>query len=112
MPLPKGTGGKRDLPHIPYGACVAKTTPSDKPGLSVQEHCGHVGAVAEALLHRLPDAAKRLIPDDVISLVALHDIGKVSPGFQKRPSRVVSPDLWSHHSSSVMLADLSPYPEL
>ena len=87
MALPKGTRREGDHPHIPYGACVAKTTPSGQPGLSVQEHCGHVGAVAKALLHRLPEAAKRLIPNDVISLVALHDIGKVSPGFQKRIQR-------------------------
>ena len=112
MALPKGITSKKSVSHIPYSACVAKTTPSGSLGLSVQEHCEHVGTVAKALVQRLPEAAKRLIPNDVITLVALHDIGKVSPGFQKRPSRVVSPDLWSHHSSSVMLADLSPYPEL
>jgi CRISPR-associated endonuclease Cas3-HD len=70
---------------------VAKTTPSGQPGLSVQEHCEHVGAVAKALHQRLPDATKRQIPNDVISLVALHDIGKVSPGFQKKILRD-SPD--------------------
>jgi len=92
MALPKGITSKKSVSHIPYSACVAKTTPSGSLGLSVQEHCEHVGTVAKALVQRLPEAAKRLIPNDVITLVALHDIGKVSPGFQKRIQRD-SPDI-------------------
>ena len=60
----------------------AKTIEGDKPGISVRDHCLNVGCVAEALIAALPQAAKHLLPPGAATLAALHDVGKISPGFQ------------------------------
>jgi CRISPR-associated endonuclease/helicase Cas3 len=62
--------------------CWAKTTKEGKPGISVRDHCLNVGCVAEALLPLLPPQLHKLIPPGAATLAALHDVGKVSPGFQ------------------------------
>jgi len=67
---------------IEYERCWAKTTEDGKPGISVRDHCLNVGCVAEALLALLPAQLRELIPAGAATLAALHDIGKVSPGFQ------------------------------
>jgi len=65
-----------------YEECWAKTTEDAKPGITVRDHCLNVGCVAEALLALLPPQLRKLIPPGAATLAALHDIGKVSPGFQ------------------------------
>ncbi len=72
------------IPTIPYHQCVAKTTEDGAPGLSVEAHCTYVGAVAEELMKRLPSNMRKLIPPEAPALIALHDVGKVSPGFAKK----------------------------
>ena len=74
---------KRDIPVIKFDQCVAKTTENGAPGLSVEAHCEHVGAVARALRERLPSNMQKQIPLESPALIALHDVGKVSPGFTK-----------------------------
>jgi CRISPR-associated endonuclease/helicase Cas3 len=69
---------------ISYEECWAKTTEEGKPGISVRDHCLNVGCVAEALLALLPPQLRRLIPPGAATLAALHDVGKVSPGFQSK----------------------------
>lgn len=64
--------------------CWAKTTKGDQPGISVRDHCLNVGCVAEALLALLPQQLQQLIPLGAATLAALHDVGKVSPGFQRK----------------------------
>jgi CRISPR-associated endonuclease/helicase Cas3 len=64
--------------------CWAKTTEDGKPGISVRDHCLNVGCVAEALLTLLPSHLRDLLPPGTATLAALHDIGKVSPGFQQK----------------------------
>jgi CRISPR-associated endonuclease/helicase Cas3 len=84
MPAPKKTELRlpemRDAPI--HEVCWAKTTKDRKPGISVRDHCLTVGCVAEALLDLLPRQLRELIPTGAATLAALHDIGKVSPGFQ------------------------------
>ena len=63
--------------------CWAKTTVENTPGISVLNHCVNVGTVAQ----RLAEAAGSTLrwktrPDQIATLAALHDIGKVSQGFQ------------------------------
>jgi CRISPR-associated endonuclease/helicase Cas3 len=62
--------------------CWAKTAKDGSPGISVRNHCLNVGCVAEALLALLPPQFQKLIPPGTATLAALHDVGKVSPGFQ------------------------------
>ena len=78
-----------DLPPSsgpPPGSCPdyfwAKTTDGKTPGISVRDHCLNVGCVAEALIHRLPAHVRALLPEGAATLAALHDVGKISPGFQ------------------------------
>ena len=61
--------------------CWAKTTEDGQPGISVRDHCLNVGSMAEALLVGALLAAPR---PGVATLAALHDVGKVSPGFQRK----------------------------
>jgi CRISPR-associated endonuclease/helicase Cas3 len=65
----------------------AKTLTNGTPGISVRDHCLNVGCVAEALIERLPQFVSDLLPPGAATLAALHDVGKISAGFQsKSPS--------------------------
>ncbi|PYV21643.1 MAG: hypothetical protein DMG27_20215 [Acidobacteria bacterium] len=68
----------------PHEDCWDKTTKDGRPGISVRDHCLNVGCIAEALLTFLPRQLKDLLPAGSAALAALHDIGKVSPGFQRK----------------------------
>jgi CRISPR-associated endonuclease/helicase Cas3 len=69
----------------------AKTT-TDKesrkklPSVSVDEHMLNVGSVALALSEAMPSLLSnfRLPNREVAALAALHDLGKISPGFQRK----------------------------
>ncbi len=90
MPAPrkstKGEDIKAPLPR--HEDCWAKTTKDaqgrEVPGINVRDHCLNVGCVAEALLELLPQQLKALLPHGAATLASLHDVGKVSPGFQKK----------------------------
>lgn len=62
----------------------AKTTKEGLPGISVSDHCFNVGCVAEELIRVLPNSLQDLLPDGAATLAALHDIGKISTGFQSK----------------------------
>src|SRR5437899_8733837 len=62
--------------------CWAKTTEDGSPGINVRDHCLNVGCVAEALLALLPPQLQDPILLGAATLASLHDVGKVSPGFQ------------------------------
>jgi len=82
--VPVGRLRKRSpdsLPAIPHAHCPAKTAANQKPGLSVIEHNRIVGAVAEQLVEIVRGRRICLLPEGAAAIAALHDIGKVSPGF-------------------------------
>lgn len=81
---PRWSQSNHLIPTVPFEHCIAKTTDERQPGLSVKDHCLYVGEVANALLRRLPLPVRHFLPDEAPALIALHDLGKVSPGFQKR----------------------------
>lgn len=64
----------------------AKTTPEDKPGISVYDHMLNVGCVARCIAEAFPAllAQFQLESSVVGALAALHDLGKISPGFQQK----------------------------
>ncbi|MDQ3623724.1 MAG: CRISPR-associated endonuclease Cas3'' [Verrucomicrobiota bacterium] len=62
----------------------AKTVVGGQPGISVRDHCLNVGSVAEALLAALPKRVRVLLPAGSGMLAALHDVGKITVGFQAK----------------------------
>lgn len=64
----------------------AKTTPDGKPGLSVYDHMINVGCVARCIAEISPELLERfhLRSSVVGALAGLHDLGKISPGFQRK----------------------------
>jgi CRISPR-associated endonuclease/helicase Cas3 len=60
----------------------AKTTEDGRPGISVLNHCLNVGAVSEAILSRAHERVRSLLPHGSSTMAALHDIGKITLGFQ------------------------------
>jgi CRISPR-associated endonuclease/helicase Cas3 len=73
-----------EIPH--YDKYWAKTTPEGAPGLSVYDHMVNVGCVARHIAESFPEILERfhLRSSEVGALAALHDIGKISPGFQRK----------------------------
>jgi CRISPR-associated endonuclease/helicase Cas3 len=62
----------------------AKTLPDGSAGISVQNHCVNVGAVAEVLIAQLPPSVRSLLPPGSATIAALHDVGKITLGFQAK----------------------------
>ncbi|MFH1504729.1 MAG: CRISPR-associated endonuclease Cas3'', partial [Candidatus Omnitrophota bacterium] len=64
----------------------AKTILDEKPGISVYDHMVNVGCVAQCLAETFPNLLERfkLQLSAIGALAALHDIGKISPGFQRK----------------------------
>ncbi len=81
--------GNRKTPCVPFDQCYAKTEQDGSPGISVLDHCRIVGRVAEALLQYLPRQIVQRLGDNPVLTAALHDVGKVSPGFQLKYFRGV-----------------------
>lgn len=88
---------KIPLVDLPY--CIAKTTPDQLPGMTTPDHCLFVGFIAKAIWQRLPEKIQHLIPPFVIPLAAVHDIGKISPGFLIKIYQAIKSD----HPKSVPL---------
>jgi len=87
---------------ITLNECWAKTDPeSCLPILTVEDHCLTVGAVAAELYSILSPCIKKQLPKGALTLVASHDIGKLTPGFQLKAPK------WIHYDlvSSAILRD-------
>jgi CRISPR-associated endonuclease/helicase Cas3 len=78
-----------DLSLISLTQCLAKSRKTSEgnvlPGRLVLSHCQIVGEVARAMMSRMPDWLRNALFSDGAELIAAaHDIGKVSPTFQKK----------------------------
>jgi CRISPR-associated endonuclease/helicase Cas3 len=64
----------------------AKTTPEGKPGISVFDHMVNVGCVVRCIAEMWPEVLEyfHFRSKEVSALAALHDLGKISPGFQRK----------------------------
>ena len=64
----------------------AKTTPEGKPGISVFDHMVNVGCVARCIAEMWPEVLEyfHFRSKEIGALTALHDLGKISPGFQRK----------------------------
>lgn len=73
----------RETTMLALSNCLAKTCDEGRPGCDVLAHLVYVGKIAEALWERLTPDAQAFLPRDVaVLLAALHDVGKIAPGFQ------------------------------
>lgn len=77
------------MAQLPLSQCLAKSRKNADntvlPGRRVLSHCQIVGEVARAMIKRMPDWLRiGLFPDGSELIAAAHDIGKVSPTFQKK----------------------------
>jgi CRISPR-associated endonuclease/helicase Cas3 len=52
--------------------------------MTVAEHSQNVAEVAKVLLDLIPPSVRELMGGSPVPVAAVHDVGKVSPGFQKR----------------------------
>lgn len=74
--------------------CWAKTdSASGLPALTVRDHCLIVGYVGAAVAEHLPESLRAIFPPGFLSLIAAHDIGKLTPGFQLKCP------LWNHYEA-------------
>lgn len=111
---PKKSAGqiKEDPKIIPLSECLAKTIEgpqgSIEPGTGVLHHSLLAGLVARHLIRRLPNwLVEGLFPSGTELLVALHDIGKVSPGFQEKIHRAIrTPEHPNGHALGLCKTDL------
>ena len=64
----------------------AKTTLDQQPGISVSAHMVNVGYVARCLAEIAPQSLNRfqIGAAEAGALAGLHDLGKISPGFQQK----------------------------
>lgn len=64
----------------------AKTTPDGMPGISVYNHMVNVGCVAQCIAETSQELLSRFYmrSSEIGALAALHDLGKISPGFQRK----------------------------
>lgn len=71
-------------PEIFWAKTVALADGTSSPGLSVHAHCLNVGAVAEVIVRNLGPRLSAILPSNSATLAALHDIGKITLGFQAK----------------------------
>lgn len=78
--------GKMPLHQVNTINFWAKTTAEGKPGISVYEHMINVGCVARCLSEISLEFLERfhLTSSLIGALAGLHDLGKISPGFQRK----------------------------
>lgn len=77
------SNGQTNQPRL--SDCWAKTHPqTGHPALTVRDHCRVVGAVADLVLRNLAPACSEIPPLGAAALIAAHDIGKITPGFQAK----------------------------
>ena len=91
-------------PPLPLEKCLAKSRKIDAhgsvAGRTVLDHCHITGAVAKELIARSPDFLREsFFPDGSALIAACHDIGKVSPTFQKKIySAIQNADMLIHEA--------------
>lgn len=81
--------GSQNHPSLALDQCLAKSYKTkdglNLPGRSVTEHCQIVGEVARELLKRFPGWLRDAeFPKGSELVAATHDVGKISPTFQKK----------------------------
>jgi CRISPR-associated endonuclease/helicase Cas3 len=100
-----------ELMPLSLTQCLAKSRKTVDntvlPGQLVFNHCRIVGEVARAMINQMPDWLRAsMFPDGSELIAAAHDIGKVSPTFQKKIYSALT-----HKDDSVLLVLKACNPE-
>jgi hypothetical protein len=82
----------------------AKTDADGNPGLSVFEHCRHVGWVAYSLIESGKNMPSTLTPLAAAVIAAIHDVGKWSPDFLHKCPK------WLEQRGLVLEAERNAWP--
>ena len=82
MPPPRKPKNPKQLPALSWKKCPAKTCEDGTPGTSTLVHCDQAAEVMRALIRRLPPFVISLLGSNPTLASALHDNGKISPGYQ------------------------------
>lgn len=73
--------------NIKLSDCWAKTdSATGKPALTIRDHCLITAIVGRIVMERTPPACRSLPPHGTSTLIGLHDIGKITPGFLRKAS--------------------------
>lgn len=86
-------GKKKQCGAIPLDSCLAKTRHGKNgkiAGRTVEEHCRIAGEVARQLLEGYYSRIANLFPEYAWIMALVHDIGKVSPTFQKKIRQAIN----------------------
>lgn len=70
------------IPCLTYIDCIAKSQQNNTPGITVAEHCANAANVADNLSSYF--SSMDFLKKWGVILAAVHDAGKISPGFQKK----------------------------
>ncbi|MEO8909456.1 MAG: CRISPR-associated helicase Cas3' [Gemmatimonadaceae bacterium] len=90
----------------------AKTTPTSDPGVDVFHHTRNVGYVARLLAEARRESLDRfrITPSEAAVMAAMHDVGKISQGFQAKCKVWLTQSGLEHQARSERWAELcEPY---
>lgn len=78
---------ENEIKEIDLNKCLAKTEEDEDnktvPGMNIEEHSFLTGYIAREIAKRFPNLIENnLVPEGYETIVALHDIGKISKVFQ------------------------------
>lgn len=85
MPVPRRKkAAKKRIKLWTFDECKAKSCPDGSMGMTVWEHSLIVAQLSRFLYKFLPRSKRKFILPGYELLAGLHDLGKISPGFQVR----------------------------
>ena len=103
--ITKGSEDKVSLDNCYAKTYLSKDMSKLDYGKTVDSHCKIVGNIAKVLLHDF--CSKRvanLFPKNSSLIVAVHDLGKISPSFQLKLAKAIDKTSWK-----ISHPELAPY---
>ena len=86
--LNKNNAHRIVAPTIPWQDCIAKSASDERPGISILDHSRCTALMASALIEAW-GLSNEL--SGIAAIAAVHDVGKISPGFQAKLGAGLNP---------------------